>query len=72
MFRDTSVEVGVLGDCDVVSASSLLLVVLSGMVCGAVIEESALSFGSIILTVGVSLTVVGGWGGGGVVERGIK
>ena len=70
LLRATSVEVGVAGDCDVVGASSLLLVVLLGMVGGAVIDESALLFGSFILTVGVSLAVVGG--GMGVVEHGIK
>ena len=36
MLRATSAEVGVAGDCDVVGASSLLLVVLLGMVDGAV------------------------------------
>ena len=36
LLRATSVEVGVVGDCDVVGASSLLLVVMLGMVGGAV------------------------------------
>ena len=36
MFRATSVEVGVAGDCDVVGASSLLLLLLLGMDGGAV------------------------------------
>ena len=36
MLRATSVEVGVVGDCDVVGASPLLLVVLLGMVGGGV------------------------------------
>ena len=70
IFRATSIEVSVASDCNVVGALSLLLVVLLGIVGGAIIDESALSFGSIILTVGVSLAVVGV--GMGVVGRRIK
>ena len=36
MLRATSVEVGAAGDCDVVGESSLLLLLLLGMVGGAV------------------------------------
>ena len=36
MFRATSVEGGVAGDCDVFGVSSLLVVVLLGKVDGAV------------------------------------
>ena len=36
MLRATSVEVAVAGDCDVIGVSSLLLLLMFGMVGGAV------------------------------------